>query len=56
LEEWKKAGGGMFMQFVNTSGYSKWGYWGASEYLNQPLASAPKADALQTFIRANPTQ
>ncbi|MDQ8699135.1 hypothetical protein [Hyphomicrobium sp. LHD-15] len=56
LTQWQKAGGGMFMQFVNTSGYSKWGNWGAREYLNQPLADAPKADALETFIKANPTK
>lgn len=56
LQQWKDMGGGLFMQFVNTGGYSKWGSWGASEYLGQPLSEAPKADALQTFIRNNPTQ
>lgn len=56
LDDWKKAGGGLFMQFVNTSGYSKWGSWGAYEYMGQPLTEAPKADALQTFINANPVR
>ena len=51
LEQWTRAGGKIFMHFVNTSAYSKWGSWGANEYLNQPLESAPKADALLTFIR-----
>lgn len=56
LKQWKKMGGGLFMQFVNTSAYSKWGSWGAYEYLGQPLATAPKAAALQTFIADNPTK
>lgn len=55
LEQWKASGGGLFMHFVNTSTPSKWGNWGAFDYLNEPLASAPKADALQTFIRTHPT-
>lgn len=56
LKQWQKAGGGMLMQFVNTSGYSKWGNWGAREYLGQPLNDAPKAEALQTFIETHPTE
>ena len=56
LTQWQKAGGGMFMQFVNTSGYSKWGNWGAREYLGQPLKDAPKAEALQMFIETHPTE
>ena len=56
LEQWTKAGGKMFMHFVNTSTYSKWGNWGANEYLDQPLNSAPKADALLTFIRKHEGQ
>lgn len=56
LKQWQKAGGGMLMQFVNTSGYSKWGNWGAREYLGQPLKDAPKAEALQMFIETHPTE
>lgn len=53
LDAWKKAGGGLFMHFVNTSAPSKWGSWGAFEYSGQPLADAPKAAALDAFIRNN---
>ena len=55
LEDWKKAGGGLFTHYVNTATPSKWGFWGASEYMNQPFSEAPKADAIQTFIKDNPT-
>ena len=56
LDLWREMGGALFMQFVNTSTYSKWGNWGAYEYLAQPLSEAPKADALQTYIKAHPTE
>ncbi|MBI5095060.1 MAG: hypothetical protein HZB26_21825 [Candidatus Hydrogenedentes bacterium] len=53
LTAWKQAGGGLFMHFVNTSNFGKWGRWGAEEYLGQPLDQAPKFAALQQFIEAN---
>ena len=55
LDDWKKSGGGLFVHYVNTSTPMKWGFWGASEYMNQPLTEAPKADALLTFMKNNPT-
>jgi hypothetical protein len=56
LDLWKRAGGGMFVNFANTATVSKWGNWGAREYLSQPLEQAPKADALQTFIQTHPAE
>lgn len=53
LAAWKTAGGELFAHFVNCGGYSKWGRWGALEYLDQPRAAAPKYDALQSFIVNN---
>jgi hypothetical protein len=54
LDAWKASGAKIFVAFVNCSGYSKWGRWGALEYLEQPRADAPKFNALQTFIEQNP--
>ena len=55
LDLWRESGGALFMHFLSTSANSKWGYWGAREYLTQPLSQAPKADALQTYIHTYPT-
>jgi hypothetical protein len=33
---------------------SKWGFWGALEYQNQDINTAPKYLGLTDFIRANP--
>ena len=54
LAGWKQAGGELFCHFVDVSRYTKWGRWGALEYVTQPRASAPKFDALQTFVEQNP--
>jgi len=54
LQAWRDGGGQTFVHFVNCGGYSKWGRWGALEYLVQPRASAPKYDALQRFIETQP--
>lgn len=53
LDNWKAAGGDMFMHFVNVEGYGRFGSWGALEYPTQPQANAPKFDALQTWIPLN---
>ena len=53
LDAWKASGAKLFVHFINCSGYSMWGRWGALEYLDQPRANAPKFDALQTFIEQN---
>ncbi len=54
LDGWKANGGELLVHFVNCSSPSKWGRWGALEYLEQPRAEAPKYDAIHTFIEANP--
>jgi hypothetical protein len=55
LTGWKQAGGKLFVHFVNCAQPSKWGRWGALEYLEQKRADAPKFDALQTFIDKTPS-
>lgn len=47
LENWKNNGGTLFMHFQDISKSSKWGSWGALEYLSQQ--SSPKWDALIEF-------
>lgn len=54
LDNWKKAGGELFVHFTDTGRYDKWGSWGALEYITQTRASAPKFDAVQTFMELNP--
>jgi hypothetical protein len=53
LNAWKAAGAQLFVHYVSCEAYSKWGRWGALEYLEQPRAAAPKFDALQDFIERN---
>lgn len=52
LEEWKAAGGGLFVHYKNTSRASRWGSFGALEYIAQE--GSPKYDALMGFIEDNP--
>ncbi|MGL4610887.1 MAG: hypothetical protein ACRCYY_14620 [Trueperaceae bacterium] len=54
LNMWKAEGGQLYNHFVNSGSWSGFGRWGALEYLWQPRSSAPKFDALQTFIEQNP--
>ncbi|HEX5062624.1 MAG TPA: hypothetical protein VFV99_24800, partial [Kofleriaceae bacterium] len=54
LDGWKANGGELLVHFVNCDAPSKWGRWGALEYLEQPRSEAPKYDAVQTFIETNP--
>lgn len=42
----------VFVHFQNCSVYGSSGRWGALEYLEEPLAEAPKYDALMDFIEA----
>ena len=53
LDGWKSAGGQDFVHYVNCGAWSKWGRWGALEWIEQPRTDAPKYDALQTFIENN---
>jgi hypothetical protein len=54
LGRWKQAGGELFVHFTDVGRYSKWGRWGALEYIDQPRSRAPKFDALQSFIEQTP--
>lgn len=54
LAGWKEKGGELFVHFVNCGAQSKWGRWGALEYVDQPREQSPKFDALQTFIETTP--
>ena len=49
LNDWEKAGGGLFMHFVDIGRPSKHGSWGALEYLEQ--SGSPKYNALVDFIK-----
>jgi hypothetical protein len=48
LETWRAAGGSLFMNFSDIGTASKWGSWGALEYVGQ--GRSPKYDALMEFI------
>lgn len=49
LNDWQKAGGGLFMHFNDMGKPSKYGSWGALEYVEQK--ESPKYNALIDFIR-----
>lgn len=52
LQTWKDTGGTLFVHFTDVTQPSKWGSWGALEYIDQERA--PKYDALMDFIEQNP--
>lgn len=52
LDDWRSNGGHTFVAFNFTGTYSKWGNWGALEYVTQP--STPKWTALTDWAQANP--
>lgn len=52
LVDWREHGGELFMNFTASSGYGKFGSWGAVEYLD--AQDTPKQQALLGFIDANP--
>jgi hypothetical protein len=51
LERWKQEDGTLFMHFSDISQPSRWGSWGALEYVDQERS--PKYDALNDFIERN---
>jgi hypothetical protein len=53
LEAWRKLGGKLFVHFTDCSGASKWGRWGALEWLDQERSQAPKYDAIARFAEKN---
>jgi len=54
LAGWKQSGGTMMAIFSSTGRYSKWGSWGIMEYHGQPIADAPKYQAVIEFLEKNP--
>jgi hypothetical protein len=54
LATWKNARGELFVHFNDVSRYTRWGRWGALEYVAQPRGESPKFDALMRFIELNP--
>ena len=53
---WAAKGGGTMNQYNDIGGWSKWGSWGALEYLTQPAAEAPKYQGLLDVIAAHPSK
>ena len=51
LNNWKTAGGTLFMNFSDIGTPSKWGCWAVLEHVDQ--TSSPRYDALISFIRQN---
>ncbi len=47
FENWKSAGGTLFMHFVDAASFSQYGSWGALEYITQE--TSPKWEALMEF-------
>jgi hypothetical protein len=56
LNQWEQSGGKLFNQFNDVAAPSKWGFWGALEYQNQDINTAPKYLGLTDFIRTTPKQ
>ncbi|MGV6858429.1 MAG: hypothetical protein ACWA5X_05590 [bacterium] len=54
FNEWKKAGGKLFVYYSAPSKSTKWGRWGITESLYEPRDEAPKYDAVLDFIEHNP--
>ncbi|MDQ3036043.1 MAG: hypothetical protein M3Y87_26820 [Myxococcota bacterium] len=51
LAIWREEGGGVLMHLVDCAAGGPHGFWGASEYLGQPLSEAPKRRALLEYAR-----
>lgn len=47
FESWKSNGGTIFLHFYDIGKPSKWGSWGALEYINQ--STTPKMEAIKEF-------
>ncbi|MEP7057997.1 MAG: hypothetical protein ABI809_09535 [Caldimonas sp.] len=54
LETWIAAGGGTLNQYNDIGKWSKWGLWGALEYVTEDPSTAPKYQALLDTIAAHP--
>lgn len=54
LKGWRQFGGRLFVHFTSCGVPTKYGRWGAREWMAQPRAAAPKYDAIMEYIDANP--
>lgn len=52
LALWRSLGGGLFVHLVDCAAGGRYGFWGATEWLGQPLEQAPKRRALERFSDA----
>jgi len=52
--QWVAAGGDTMNQYSDVGNWSKWGLWGALQYVTQDPATAPKYQGLTDFIAAHP--
>ena len=51
---WAANGGGLMLQYSGIGIWSKWGFWGALEYVTQDPAAAPKYLGLLDAIASHP--
>jgi hypothetical protein len=54
LNNWVAAGGDLLIHFNETGPWTKYGSWGALEYQDQDLTTAPKFQALSAFATQHP--
>jgi hypothetical protein len=54
MASWKESGGNLFVQFASVQQFSKFGNWGALEYMDQDPSAAPKYQAMLEFIAKTP--
>lgn len=53
MNEWKRAGGKLFVAFSAPRIYSWYGSWGVKEHIRQSRADAPKYDSLLRYLEKN---
>ncbi len=56
LIEWQRRIGDLIVLFASTAKLSDGGAWGLREYSSQPFSEAPKADAVDRFMKSLPEQ
>jgi hypothetical protein len=53
MNQWKNdIGASTWVAFVESGGWSQWGYWGHKEYGSQPVSEATKFRAVQDWLNA----
>jgi hypothetical protein len=54
LQDWATIGGDLFVHYVDIGSYSKYGSFGALEYQDQDVTTAPKYQSLMNFATQHP--